>query len=355
MSAAGWAEQDTTPERIEGALRELLRERHAADETLVPARSLNLVVIADREWRGEIVNRLEAIGRFHPSRTILCTVEEGRRSLDGRAVVSDEDHSDGTVGVLHEFVEVSVGSGQAGRIDTIIDPILVAELPTVLWSPHSHDDAVEALMGTIDVILIDTDDPVNFDGPSAGLRRGAELLDGRVHVVDLAWLRTVPWRERLAGLFADPGRDGELGRLKRLYVRHNPSSVVSSLLLTGWLASKLGWEPEMLEAGSGGNHRGRARRADGSPVMIEFNPVHQEVRGIAGVTVSGPSGFSLALDRGPGGLRVREQRAGSKPREWRLFGASRGEGGILGEGVRQALLQDPTYGPALEAARSFST
>jgi hypothetical protein len=34
-----------------------------------------------------------------------------------------------------------------------------------------------------------------------------------------------------------------------------------------------------------------------------------------------------------------------------VLGASRGEAGILGEGVRQALLRDPTYKPAFEAAR----
>jgi hypothetical protein len=34
-----------------------------------------------------------------------------------------------------------------------------------------------------------------------------------------------------------------------------------------------------------------------------------------------------------------------------VMGASRGEAGILGEGVRQALLRDPTYTPALEAGR----
>ena len=38
---------------------------------------------------------------------------------------------------------------------------------------------------------------------------------------------------------------------------------------------------------------------------------------------------------------------------WLVLGASRGEGGILGEGVRQALLRDPTYGPALGVARGF--
>ena len=35
------------------------------------------------------------------------------------------------------------------------------------------------------------------------------------------------------------------------------------------------------------------------------------------------------------------------------FSASRGESGILGEGIRQALLRDPTYGPALEAAETL--
>jgi hypothetical protein len=36
-----------------------------------------------------------------------------------------------------------------------------------------------------------------------------------------------------------------------------------------------------------------------------------------------------------------------------VLGASRGESGILGEGIRQALLRDPTYEPALEAATAM--
>jgi hypothetical protein len=39
---------------------------------------------------------------------------------------------------------------------------------------------------------------------------------------------------------------------------------------------------------------------------------------------------------------------------WTVLGASRGEAGILGEGVRQALLRDPTYRPALAAAREMA-
>ncbi len=88
-------------------------------------------------------------------------------------------------------------------------------------------------------------------------------------------------------------------------------------------------------------------------MAFELSPVSQQVPGIAGVTVHGEGGFELSLDRAAGGLMAREVVGDGGERVWRVLGASRGEGGILGEGVRQALLRDPTYGPALAAARIF--
>ena len=64
-------------------------------------------------------------------------------------------------------------------------------------------------------------------------------------------------------------------------------------------------------------------------------------------------GRRLSLDRGPGGLRARLDGADEPGREWTIPGASRGETGVLGEGIRQALLRDPTYVPALQAARAL--
>ena len=95
MTEDVWSEQGTTPDAIEAALREMLRERHAANEALAPARVLNLVVIVDRSWKGEIANRLERVGRYHASRTILCAVEEGRKTLDAVAVMSYDEPSPG--------------------------------------------------------------------------------------------------------------------------------------------------------------------------------------------------------------------------------------------------------------------
>ncbi len=78
-----------------------------------------------------------------------------------------------------------------------------------------------------------------------------------------------------------------------------------------------------------------------------------QVPGLEGLTIETAAGRTLSLDRGQGGLRARFGRDGETPREWTIPGASRGETGVLGEGIRQALLRDPTYVPALESARAM--
>jgi glucose-6-phosphate dehydrogenase assembly protein OpcA len=353
MSDARWVEEDTTPERIDAALRELLHRRHAEDATLVPARVLNLVVIADRAWRGEVINRLEDVGGLQPSRTILCTVEEDRHNLAASATVSDGARPGTAIGVAHETVEIILGPEHLKRIDTIIDPVTVSELPTLVWSPHHRDEAVEVLRATTDVLLIDIDDPVNFDGPGPALQRSLDLQDGGTYIVDLAWLRSLPWRERVAGMFSDPVRAARLDGIRRLQVRHHSVSVGSALLFAGWLTSRLGWEPVSLEVASNGTRSGSLRSREGSAISVELEPAQQLARGIGGITLTGAAGFSLSLDRAPGGMEARELRAGTRPARWRLLGAGRGEGGILGEAMRRALTRDRIYGPAVSAARSL--
>ena len=352
MSEDVWVAHDTTPDAIEAALRDMLRRRYAANRRLAPARVLNLIVIVDREWKGEIANRLEGVGRYHASRTILCAVEERHETLDAVATITYGD-SAGDLTPMLEDVEIDLGPEQLARIDTVVDPILVAELPTLLWSPHGHTEAVQALLPMVDVILIDSDANFDCDDASGALAQAAELLRS-AYVVDLAWLRTTPWRERLAASFDPPARRAALTRLTDVCVRHRPSSEASAALLTGWLASRLGWEVSKLDHDGDGHQATAAHRAgDDDDVRITLAPADQEAPGLAGVTVGWDAGCSLSLDRSGGGLCARQRASGGEERVWRVLGASRGEGGILGEGVRQALLRDPTYGPALDVAREL--
>ena len=349
MSEDLWTAQDTSPAEIEAALRGLLNERHAQYEGYVPARVLNLVVVADRDWRGEIANRLERVGRYHASRMILCCVEPRRDTLDARAAVTfDVDPKPGSLAVVRESVEIDVGPRHLEALDTVVDPILVADLMTVVWSPHGHPEAVDALMGLADVVLVDSVD--EFE-PGTAFARISELAR-QAYVVDLAWLRSTPWRERISATFDPPAWREELARISRVVVRHRPDSTVAGLLLVGWLASRLGWEPGALVPADG-TMRGKARGRR-QEVEVRLEPARDlSVPGLEGVTVETAAGMSISLDRGPGGLHAARQTRDGHRSEWTVLGASRGEGGILGEGVRQALLRDPTYQPALEAARAM--
>ena len=78
--------------------------------------------------------------------------------------------------------------------------------------------------------------------------------------------------------------------------------------------------------------------------------------GLEGLALETASGMRLRLSRGAAACAPRadpDDRQRGKEREWTIPGASRGETGVLGEGIRQALLRDPTYVPALRAARAM--
>src|SRR5919198_82471 len=245
-----WSAQATTPGDIEAALRAMLKERHSENASYVPARTLNLVCIVDKQWSGEIANRLRQVGRSHAARTIVCAVEPKRTTMDA---------------------------------------------------------------------------------------------------VGLAWLRPAQGRGRLRHPLDPPHLRPDLRTISAVTVRHQPESGVAALLLMGWLASRLDWRMSPLMARDGklvGS--AHARRQD---VRITLEPAPDlQVRGLAGLTLETASGRHFELDRGPGGLQAYYRNAKGQERRWVVLGASRGEPGILGEGIRQALLRDPTYAPALEVA-----
>jgi glucose-6-phosphate dehydrogenase assembly protein OpcA len=351
MSDDIWSADQCTPTDIESALRGLLAHRAAEQEGVyAPARVLNAIVVVDREWRGEIANRLENVGRYSASRTIMCVVEQDRDHISAwaRMTAPDREAPAGEVTPVTEQIEIDVGPQHLPVLDTVVDPVIVPELLTILWSPHGHDDAVESLMKLTDVILLDS---VVDPDPEDALNRVEELAE-QVYVVDLAWLRSTPWRERVAATF-DPREMRELlPAISHLTVRYRPDSTASALLFCGWLASRLGWKVSPL-IGSGGDLHGHAhaRRQD-VHIKLDQHP-EQSVPGLAGVTVETAHGVKISLDRAPGGLTERRTEKDGTEHTWKVLGASRGEGGILGEGVRQALLRDPTYKPALEAARAM--
>jgi glucose-6-phosphate dehydrogenase assembly protein OpcA len=342
-----WSEQNTTPAAVEAALRELLVESQSHERSYVPARVLNVIIVVDRQFKGEIANRLERVGRYHPSRTILVAVEPRRSTVDAYAQIAVEE-ADGGIHVGTEMVEIDVGSRHLSALDTIVDPLLVPDLTTVVWAPHGHREAVDALRRLVTVVLIDSAQELNA---TEAIRRAADVAQD-AYIVDLAWLRSTPWRERIAATFDPPAWRPSLREISGISVTTREDSIVAGVLLLGWLSCRLGWDAsELIRQGNVYMGTAHSKRQD---VKIKlYTKSDLPVPGLTGVQIDTASGTKLTLDRGPGGLQAKRITRDGRESAWVVLGASRGESGILGEGIRQALLRDPTYVPALACACAY--
>jgi glucose-6-phosphate dehydrogenase assembly protein OpcA len=345
-----WSAESTTATEIAAALRGLLRACHEQATGCVPARVLNLICVADRGAAGAVSERLAHTGRVHASRTILCALDPDRAAVGAAVALGPAlQRARGDFAVLQELLRLELGDRHVRHLDTIVDPLLVSDLTTMLWCHGGHQDAQQVLLPLIDVVLLDS---------AARPDAGAALADARellrsAYVVDLAWLRSTPWRERVAAAFDPPAARSEVAAIEAVSVRHHPGSASAGLLLLGWLASRLDWRVSAL-TGDDGRLIGTTDSAAGR-VRLALEPdAQQSVPGLSGLTLALRSGRRLALDRAPVGLRACEREPGGRERRWTVFGASRGEPGILGDGIRQALLRDPAYAPALVAATALA-
>ena len=196
-----WSARDTTPADIESALLKLMHDRPDEERMQAPARVLNLIVVIDKVWKGEISNRLDRINRDNPARTILVVVEEGKKSLDAWAtLVNEPSNEPGVQSVFRERIEINCGTDELEHLDTVVYPVLATEVGSVVWSPHGHPEAVDALRGLANSVLIDS---LEYPDWRTALERSLELSE-HLEVSDLAWLRSNPWRERMAAAFDPP-------------------------------------------------------------------------------------------------------------------------------------------------------
>ena len=127
---------------------------------------------------------------------------------DWAAIGTDDAPRSGSISVGRERVELLVGERHLPKLDTIVDPLVVSDLATMVWSPHGHSEAVDSLRRLAQIVLIDSQDEPDVE---AALARADDLSDD-TYVVDLAWLRSTPWRERVAAAFDSPRRRPDLTR-----------------------------------------------------------------------------------------------------------------------------------------------
>jgi glucose-6-phosphate dehydrogenase assembly protein OpcA len=291
--------------RLEEVVTELNR-LHADLQTDVRghalARTLNLIVAPTSAPGAKAVeDTLERLGDHSPSRTLVLR-RQGSDRLDAEVAVECElPDAPGRVGVFHDWVLLSAGDSRLEHAASLLAPLLLSDLPTVLWLPEPDSPIPDPrLLERAQQLLADSSAD---DGPA--LRRLAQLT-GEARVHDLAWGRLQFWRAATASAFEPPERRDLLPSVTQLEVRYGGDGMTAALLLAGWVTARTGWRPAALERSNGRAH-GKAVRPDGGEVSVSLGR-EDGAHGCGGVeTLTFRAGSDeVCIERGAASNRFRD-------------------------------------------------
>jgi glucose-6-phosphate dehydrogenase assembly protein OpcA len=283
--------------------REQAQERHAGVEAMLCARTLNLVVYAEAgEESGTIARLLEPVTAEHPGRTILVQPARGGEAGEIVAEVSASlvpTQAKHYVG--RELISLRVGEIDCDRLQSLITPLLVPDLPVFLWwraAPELDSELFCSFTDRCDRVIVDSARLHNSWEDLPRLGRGIRLLGGGSSFTDLAWSRLTSWRQLSAQFFDSPELAAYLGLLRRVVVEYGAGSekqppAADAILYAAWLSSRLGWKPASAPAPGYSLNLARGQEA----VSIQFRPRLGEGTGLAGVL--------LAADEPPARFRIR--------------------------------------------------
>ncbi len=250
---------------------------------------LTLVVVAPRP---ELVDRAMAtvstLASRHPSRAVVLSPidPDGPASFDAHIYASCQVAQRGSIEICTEEILIKAGGELAQHLSSTLAPLLIHDLPVVLWwpddVPFGRPDFTE-LADECDRLFVDSG---HFRGD--GLERLVAMSDvvyGGLVVHDVSWMRLMLWRELLAACFDHPLLVRELRYLRSIRIDvARPAGEVRlsrAVLFIGWLMSRLRLGVvEPLRAADGESWRARVRSGRRN-IDIEIRPVEVEYSGAA--------------------------------------------------------------------------
>jgi glucose-6-phosphate dehydrogenase assembly protein OpcA len=272
---------------LEADLSELWRaaaEDPGSDQPVMRASVLTLLAFVEDEDEGrETFNLISHVIAQNPCRAILMVAEPKERPEGLSAWISAQCHlpPSGARLVCCEQIYVRARGEAVEGLDNVVLPLIVPELPVYLWwraGRFSPPPFLAQVLRVTNRVLVDSR---RFEEPEADLATLARQVDryrntDGIAFTDLNWARLTPCRELIAQNFDPADARSCLGDLAEMSFewQQNASSegnqIAQALLLTAWLASRLGWQPVGRIAARANPNRVIEFRQGEKPVRVEW-------------------------------------------------------------------------------------
>ena len=194
------------PEKILHDLHELWQQLGHDQEAaggVLRACAMTLLVVAEGEEDSEKVRQtMGVLMHDHPCRAIVLRIKEGAE-LDARVFAECWKPHGGNQQICAEGVEVTSGFAQLYGVARVLVPLIVPDLPVVLWCRGNHaltPGLFSPVFSLAEKLVFDSSAALDGDAAIAALR---DLRKRGHRLADLAWARLTGWREVLAQAYAE--------------------------------------------------------------------------------------------------------------------------------------------------------
>jgi glucose-6-phosphate dehydrogenase assembly protein OpcA len=224
------------PDRILRELSELWVSfgKQNGDESsgVLRACAMTLVVLAEAgEDANAVGETLASLMREHPSRAIVVRVSESEEpALEARVFAQCWMPFGQRRQICCEQIEISSSHTSLADVPGVILPLVVADLPVILWSRPPGLLSSPAWNDLSHIATKTIFDSAAFPDPREALRRFARATASGLLLADLAWTRLTRWRELIAQIFENP-----------LYRSQLPSITAVTIYYTGESPSAGQW------------------------------------------------------------------------------------------------------------------
>jgi len=323
---------------LEDELSELWRaaaEDPGTEHPVMRASVLTLLAFVENEDDGrETFNLISRVIAQNPCRAILMAAEPRERPEGLSAWISAQCHlpPSGARQVCCEQIYVRARGEAVRGLDNVVLPLIVPELPVYLWwrsGRFAPPSSLDHVLHVTNRVLVDSG---RFEEPEADLATLARQMerfrnaDGMAFS-DLNWARLTPCRELIAQNFDSDETRSHLQDLAEVTVEWQQEAgaegtrTAQALLLTAWLASRLGWRPAARLTPSANPGRVLEFRRGDKPVRVEWVVNREAGRPSTPFQVNlktgsaPPANFSVTESREEGIVRTRTEVPGRGPLE----------------------------------------
>jgi glucose-6-phosphate dehydrogenase assembly protein OpcA len=283
------------PDRILHDLTELwvsLGKQNGGESTgVLRACAMTLVVVAEEhEDAAEVGETLGLLMREHPSRAVVVRVRDIEApELEARVFAQCWMPFGQHRQICCEQIEISTSNSSLVDVPAVVLPLVVADLPVILWFRPPRLLGSPALIGLTRIATKTIIDSSLFPDTQAGLDRLARASASGLRVGDLAWTRLTRWRELIAQIFENPAYFSQLPSIDEVTITHaRGEHPVGVRYMAAWLRICL----ELAGSHARVHWVASDDAADGGISRVEFS-------------ASDPSGLRVSVSKVEGAAEVR--------------------------------------------------